>query len=81
MSKNLFVVEATPANENFHSIYVRAENQELARQLFCEYYSIPTSHRNGVCKAQPIELLDIPAGQKVIEEGAISIKETDIREG
>jgi hypothetical protein len=78
MNKNLFVVEATPANENFHSIYVKAENQELARQLFCEYYSIPSSHREGICKAQPIEPLDIPAGQKVIEQGAISIVKKDL---
>jgi hypothetical protein len=43
MSKNFFLVEATPANENFHPIYVEAEDEGLARQLFCEYYSIPTS--------------------------------------
>ena len=78
MSKNLFVVEATPANENFHSIYVKAENQELARQLFCEYYSIPSSHRDGICKAQPIELSDVPAGEKVIEQGAVSIIKKEI---
>jgi hypothetical protein len=80
MSKNLFMVAATLANENFHPIYVNAENEELACQLFCEYYSIPTSRRNdGICKAKPIEVLDIPAGQKVIEEGVISTTKTDIR--
>jgi|HubBroStandDraft_6_1064221.scaffolds.fasta_scaffold508463_3 DNA-dependent RNA polymerase auxiliary subunit epsilon len=52
MSKNFFLVEATPENENFRSIYVEAENEELARQLFCEYYSIPTSRRkDDICKA------------------------------
>jgi hypothetical protein len=80
MSKNFSLVEATPANENFHSIYVEAENEELARQLFYEYYSIPTSHRkDGICKAHPIEVSDIPGGQKVIEEGVISTTKTDIR--
>jgi hypothetical protein len=80
MSKNFFVVEATPANENFHAIYVEAENEELARQLFCEYYSIPTSNRkDDICKAQPIEASDIPAGQKVIGKGVISTTKTDIR--
>lgn len=80
MSKNFFVVEANPQNKNFHSIYVEAENEELARQLFCEYYSIPTSHRkDDICKAQQIEVSDIPAGHKVIEEGVISTTKTDIR--
>jgi hypothetical protein len=70
MSKNFFVVEATPANENFHSIYVEAENEELACQLFCEYYSIPTSQqKDNICKAQRIAVSDIPTGQKVIEKG------------
>jgi hypothetical protein len=81
MSKNFFQVEATPANENFHSIYVEAENEEQARQLFCEYYSIPTSHRkNDICKAQLIEVSDIPEGQKVIEAGVISTTKKDIRD-
>jgi hypothetical protein len=80
MSKNFFLVEATPENENFRSIYVEAENEELARQLFCEYYSIPTSRRkDDICKAQPIEVSDIPEGQKIIEEGVISTTKTDVR--
>jgi hypothetical protein len=82
MSKNLFLVEATPANENFHPIYVKADSEELARRLFCEYYSIPISRRNdGICKVQPIEVSDIPSGQKVIEEGAISPIKTEIKNG
>jgi hypothetical protein len=80
MSKNFSLVEATPENENFRSIYVEAENEELARQLFCEYYSIPTSRRkDDICKAQPIEVSDIPEGQKIIEEGVISTTKTDVR--
>jgi hypothetical protein len=79
MSKNFFRVEATPENENFHSIYVEAENEEQARQLFCEYYSIPTSHwKNDICKAQPIAVSDIPEGQKVIKAGVVSATVKDI---
>jgi hypothetical protein len=79
MSKSFFLVEPTHANENFHSIYVEAENEELARQLFCEYYSIPTSHRkDDICKAQPIAVSDIPEGKEVIEQGVVSTKKTGI---
>ena len=80
MRKKFFLVEATPANENFHSIYVEAEDEGLARQLFCAYYSIPTSHRrDDICKAEPIEVSDIPAGQKIIEGGVIATTTTEIR--
>jgi hypothetical protein len=59
---------------------VRADSEELARRLFCQYYSIPTSRQNeGICQAKPIEDVGIPAGQKVIEEGAMSTIKTEIK--
>ena len=61
MSENLFMVVATPANQNFHPIYVKAENEEKARQLFCEYFSIPSGYRDGICRAEPIDVQNIPA--------------------
>ena len=79
MSENLFVVVATPANENFHPIYVKVENEEKARQLFCEYFSIPTSYRDSICRAEPIEVQDIPVGEKVLAQGVFSPTETNIK--
>jgi hypothetical protein len=79
MSEILFVVVATPANENFHPIYVKAENEEQARQLFCEYFSIPSRYRESICRAEPIDLQDIPVGQKVLVQGLFSPIEKDIK--
>lgn len=78
MSENLFMVVATPPNENFPSIYVKAENEEKARQLFCEYFSIPSSYRDTICRAESIDLQDIPVGQKVLAQGLFSPTETNI---
>ena len=78
MSENLFVVVATPPNESFHPIYVKAENEEKARQLFCEHFSIPSSYRDSICRAEPIDLQNIPSSQKVLAEGLFSPTETDI---
>jgi hypothetical protein len=80
MSENLFMVVATPANKNFHPIYVKAENEEKARQLFCEYFSIPSSYRDSICRAESIDLQDIPIGQKVLAEGLFSPRETKIKD-
>jgi hypothetical protein len=80
MSENLFMVVATPANENFHPIYVKAENEEKARQLFCEYFSIPSGYRDGICKAESIDVRDIPVGQKVLVQGVFSPTETNIKD-
>ena len=41
MSEILFVVVATPANENFHPIYVKAENEDQARQWFASTLASP----------------------------------------
>ena len=79
MSKSFFLVEPSLADEDLHSIYVEAENEELARQLFCEYYSIPTNRRkDDICKTQPIAVSDIPEGKKVIEQGVISTSKKDV---
>ena len=80
MSENLFMVVATPANENFHPIYVKAENEEKARQLFCDYFSIPSSYRDAICRAEPIDVQEIPVGQKVLAQGVFSPTETNIKD-
>jgi hypothetical protein len=79
MSENLFAVVATPANKHFHPIYVKAENEEKACQLFCEYFSIPSTYRDGICRAEPIDVQDIPVGQKVLGQGVFSPTEMDIK--
>ena len=79
MSENLFMVVATPANENFHPIYVKAENEEKARQLFCDYFSIPSSYRDAICRAEPIDVQEIPVGQKVLAQGVFSPTETNTK--
>ena len=80
MSETLFVVVATPPNKSFKPVYVKTENEEKARQLFCEYFSIPSSRRDAICRAEPINLQDIPAGQKVLTQGLFSPAEKNQKE-
>jgi hypothetical protein len=79
MSETLFMVVATPPNKSFQPVYVKTEDEQKARQLFCEYYSIPSSHQDSICRAQPIDLQDIPADQKVLTQGLFSPSEINIK--